>query len=79
MAPQCPDTRQQLHKKGAEEKEGGEKKQEKGKAMRKRNQRKVQRRQKDESMKEKGGGEGLKGSQTLCTPSTADAIFCLAE
>lgn len=27
----------------------------------------------------KGGGEGFKGSQTLCTPSRADAIFCLAE
>lgn len=27
----------------------------------------------------KGGGESFKGSQTLCTPSTADAIFCLAE
>lgn len=50
------------------------------KATRKRDlQRKAQRRQKDESEKEKGGGSGFQGSQTLCTPSTVDAIFCLAE
>lgn len=69
VAPQCPDTWQQLHKKDAEEKEGG-KKQEKGKATRKRDlRRKVQRRQKDESEKGKGVERGLKALKHFALPA----------